>query len=223
MARRGVDAPGVDREAAGAHHDELAAGTALSAPVIVNLANRLVHWTDVEQGVFAPEAEAVLPAAAGLTFGGVRRDRRAVARSKRTTSGFSTGPTECHEPSLSRGGRRRSGSVRHAADASVADPGSHAARAERVIVRGVRHAARRLSRDAPRARAGGGRHRPRRRPTRRSPAATAWANASAARPRRCRPSCSRSRATSCTSGRCCAGAATASGKDDHCRPGSKAR
>jgi putative nucleotidyltransferase with HDIG domain len=56
-------------EAAGAHHDELSPGTALSAPVIVNVANRLVHWTDVDQGVLAPEAEAALAGMAGLSFG----------------------------------------------------------------------------------------------------------------------------------------------------------
>jgi putative nucleotidyltransferase with HDIG domain len=56
-------------DAARAHHDELVVGTALSAPVIVNLANRLVHWTDLDQGVLAPEAEAVLAGAAGLSFG----------------------------------------------------------------------------------------------------------------------------------------------------------
>jgi hypothetical protein len=37
--------------------------------VIVNVANRLVHWTDMEQGVLAPEAEAVLSSTAGLGFG----------------------------------------------------------------------------------------------------------------------------------------------------------
>jgi putative nucleotidyltransferase with HDIG domain len=56
-------------EAAAAHHDELTPETKLSTPVIVNLANRLVHWTDVDQGVLAPEAEAVLSGAAGLSFG----------------------------------------------------------------------------------------------------------------------------------------------------------
>jgi putative nucleotidyltransferase with HDIG domain len=56
-------------DAARAHHDELAPGTALSAPVIVNLANRLVHWTDIDQGVLAPEAEGVLSGAAGMSFG----------------------------------------------------------------------------------------------------------------------------------------------------------
>jgi putative nucleotidyltransferase with HDIG domain len=56
-------------EAAGAHHDELAEGTPLSGPVIVNLANRLVHWTDVDQGVLAPEAEAVLSGIPGMGFG----------------------------------------------------------------------------------------------------------------------------------------------------------
>ena len=56
-------------DAARSHHDELAPGTALSAPLIVNLANRLVHWTDVEQGVLAPEAATVLAGAVGLSFG----------------------------------------------------------------------------------------------------------------------------------------------------------
>lgn len=56
-------------EAARDHHAELAPGAALSGPVIVNLANRLVHWTDAESGVLAPEAEAVLAGAPGLTFG----------------------------------------------------------------------------------------------------------------------------------------------------------
>jgi putative nucleotidyltransferase with HDIG domain len=56
-------------DAARAHHDELEPGTALTAPLIVNLANRLVHWTDVDHGLLAPEAEAVLSGAAGLPFG----------------------------------------------------------------------------------------------------------------------------------------------------------
>ena len=51
------------------HHDEIASGTPLEGPVIINLANRLVHWTDVEQGVLAPEAEALLDGANGLSFG----------------------------------------------------------------------------------------------------------------------------------------------------------
>jgi putative nucleotidyltransferase with HDIG domain len=61
--------PTVIVDAARAHHDELGPDTPLSAPVIVNLANRLVHWTDVDQGVLAPEAEAMLGGMAGLTFG----------------------------------------------------------------------------------------------------------------------------------------------------------
>jgi putative nucleotidyltransferase with HDIG domain len=56
-------------EAAAAHHDAVVPGAPLTVPVIVNLANRLVHWTDVEQGVLAPEAEAVLGGASGLGFG----------------------------------------------------------------------------------------------------------------------------------------------------------
>lgn len=56
-------------DAAGSHHDDLGTDTPLSGPVIVNLANRLVHWTDPNQGVLAPEAEGVLSGAAGLSFG----------------------------------------------------------------------------------------------------------------------------------------------------------
>jgi putative nucleotidyltransferase with HDIG domain len=56
-------------EAAREHHADLTPGTPLSGPVIVNLANRLVHWTDVDSGALAPEAEAVLGGASGLTFG----------------------------------------------------------------------------------------------------------------------------------------------------------
>jgi putative nucleotidyltransferase with HDIG domain len=56
-------------EAAQFHHDDLTPGMTLSPPVIVNIANRLVHWTDVDQGVLAPEAEAVLAGAAGISFG----------------------------------------------------------------------------------------------------------------------------------------------------------
>jgi hypothetical protein len=35
----------------------------------VNLANRLVHWTDMEAGVLAPEAEAALGAGGPLSVG----------------------------------------------------------------------------------------------------------------------------------------------------------
>jgi len=56
-------------DAARTHHDELVPGTPLSGPVIVNIANRLVHWTDVDQGVLAPEAEAALEGMPGLSFG----------------------------------------------------------------------------------------------------------------------------------------------------------
>jgi putative nucleotidyltransferase with HDIG domain len=56
-------------DAARAHHDELAAGEPLTIARIVNVANRLVHWTDVDQGILAPEAESVLAGAAGLSFG----------------------------------------------------------------------------------------------------------------------------------------------------------
>ena len=43
-------------EAAALHHAALAPEVELSVPVVVNLANRLVHWTDMEAGVLAPEA-----------------------------------------------------------------------------------------------------------------------------------------------------------------------
>jgi putative nucleotidyltransferase with HDIG domain len=56
-------------EAAGMHHDPIAPGTELSVPVVVNLADRLVHWTDIEQGVLAPEAEATLAEGNLLSFG----------------------------------------------------------------------------------------------------------------------------------------------------------
>ena len=56
-------------EATRDHHAELAPGTPLDGAVIVNLANRLVHWTDAESGVLSPDAEAVLGGAPGLTFG----------------------------------------------------------------------------------------------------------------------------------------------------------
>lgn len=50
------------------HHDEVGAGAPCSIPVIVNLANRLVHWTDMEQGELAPEAAAVLDGCGGFSF-----------------------------------------------------------------------------------------------------------------------------------------------------------
>ncbi|MEO6027292.1 MAG: HDOD domain-containing protein, partial [Candidatus Binatia bacterium] len=56
-------------EAAGMHHDPIAPGAKLTVPVVVNLANRLVHWTDIEQGVLAPEAEAALSEGGVLSFG----------------------------------------------------------------------------------------------------------------------------------------------------------
>lgn len=56
-------------EAAAQHHEPLAPDVALSVPVVVNLANRLVHWTDMEAGVLAPEAEAALADGGPLSFG----------------------------------------------------------------------------------------------------------------------------------------------------------
>ena len=51
------------------HHEPLAPGASLTASAIVNLANRLAHWTDA-QGALAAEAEPELEAigAAGLSF-----------------------------------------------------------------------------------------------------------------------------------------------------------
>jgi putative nucleotidyltransferase with HDIG domain len=55
-------------DAAREHHDALEPGVPLTAARIVNVANRLVHWTDVDQGILAPEAESILAGAAGLSF-----------------------------------------------------------------------------------------------------------------------------------------------------------
>lgn len=57
-------------EAAATHHQPIAPGTPLRGAVIVNLANRLVHWTDLEGGAIAPDAEQQLEAvaASGLTL-----------------------------------------------------------------------------------------------------------------------------------------------------------
>ncbi len=52
-------------ETAATHHDPIAPGTPLRGPVIVNLANRLVHWTDLDGGAVAPDAERQLEAVAG--------------------------------------------------------------------------------------------------------------------------------------------------------------
>jgi len=57
-------------EAAATHHQPIAPGTPLRGAVIVNLANRLVHWTDLDGGAIAPDAEQQLGAvaASGLTL-----------------------------------------------------------------------------------------------------------------------------------------------------------
>ena len=57
-------------EAAASHHRVIAPGTPLGGPVIVNLANRLVHWTDLDGGAIAPDAERQLEAvgASGLSL-----------------------------------------------------------------------------------------------------------------------------------------------------------
>ena len=52
------------------HHQPLAAAAPLTTPVIVNVANRLVRWTDFASGRIDPHAEALLAggAIAGLPF-----------------------------------------------------------------------------------------------------------------------------------------------------------
>jgi putative nucleotidyltransferase with HDIG domain len=47
-------------EAAGRHHDPITPGAPLGVALIVNLANRLVHWTDLDGGAIDPEAERLL-------------------------------------------------------------------------------------------------------------------------------------------------------------------
>jgi len=46
-------------ESAARHHEPIVAGR-LTTPTIVNLANRLVHWTDLDAGAIDPEAERLL-------------------------------------------------------------------------------------------------------------------------------------------------------------------
>jgi putative nucleotidyltransferase with HDIG domain len=48
--------------AAAQHHAPLAPGAELAAPDVVNLGNRLVHWTEPEGGALVPGAEAELAA-----------------------------------------------------------------------------------------------------------------------------------------------------------------
>jgi len=62
--------PAMIVEAAATHHRPIAAGAALRGPVIVNLANRLVHWTDLEGGAVGPDAESLLESlgASGLSL-----------------------------------------------------------------------------------------------------------------------------------------------------------
>jgi putative nucleotidyltransferase with HDIG domain len=52
-------------ETAACHHDPITPGMPLGAAVIVNLANRLVHWTDLDDGVIAPDAERLLQEVGG--------------------------------------------------------------------------------------------------------------------------------------------------------------
>jgi HD-like signal output (HDOD) protein len=57
-------------EAAGHHHDALAPGASLTPAAVVNIGNRLVHWTDPGEGSLSTEAETELTALglAGLSF-----------------------------------------------------------------------------------------------------------------------------------------------------------
>ncbi len=51
------------------HHDRLEPAATLATPAMVNLANRLVHWTDLDGGGIDPQAEQLLTGGtAGLTF-----------------------------------------------------------------------------------------------------------------------------------------------------------
>jgi len=52
-------------ETAACHHDPITPGMPLGAAVIVNLANRLVHWTDLDDGAIAPDAERLLQEVGG--------------------------------------------------------------------------------------------------------------------------------------------------------------
>ena len=47
-------------ESAARHHEAIVPGRALTTPTIVNLANRLVRWTDLDAGAIDPEAERLL-------------------------------------------------------------------------------------------------------------------------------------------------------------------
>ena len=47
-------------EAGARHHETIVPGTPVQGWVVVNLANRLVHWTDLDGGVIDPEAERQL-------------------------------------------------------------------------------------------------------------------------------------------------------------------
>lgn len=57
-------------EAAAHHHDPMPSGAPLHGSTIVSLANRLVHWTDLDGGAVDPEAERQLATvdAAGLSL-----------------------------------------------------------------------------------------------------------------------------------------------------------
>jgi putative nucleotidyltransferase with HDIG domain len=56
-------------ESAALHHEAVVPDAALTVPTVVGFANRLVHWTDMDVGVLAPEAEAALAAGGPLSFG----------------------------------------------------------------------------------------------------------------------------------------------------------
>ncbi len=56
--------------AAQCHHDVLEPGSEIGSSDVVNVANRLAHWTDMNDGALAPEAETELTtlSLAGLSF-----------------------------------------------------------------------------------------------------------------------------------------------------------
>jgi putative nucleotidyltransferase with HDIG domain len=58
--------PPVIVESAGRHHDAIVPGAPLDPGVIVNLANRLVHWTDLDGGAIDPAADRLLAEGAGV-------------------------------------------------------------------------------------------------------------------------------------------------------------
>ena len=150
-------------DAAARHHEEITAATPLGTALIVNLANRLVHWTDLEGGAVDPEAERQLEslAAVGLSFAAWRRDRRRAAGPEGRPRAV------LRERAVSGVYREALGATSDQYDVLLthlsADPRRRSLGAPRAVVRGRVRAARGASRRGPRLRARGGPHRPRRR------------------------------------------------------------